>query len=238
VTAVSLAGVAGFVDAAGFLTLGGLFTAHMSGNTARLGVRLGGGQLGAALPLAVAIALFVIGVMAGAAASELLMRRGGASTVAAVLTAQALLLLAFMLYGATVVGAGGDVASRSLSGFYALLALLVLSMGLQTASIQRVGGSGVRTTYVTGILTDLAHETVNYCARPGSPSYLRDVLGLGERRAARGRIGLLGGIASSYLAGAVAGAALQARWHTWAMALPLAVLLAAILRDLIAPLNR
>ena len=96
-TAVALAGVAGYVDAAGFLTLGGLFTAHMSGNTARLGVRLGGGQLGAALPLAVAIALFVIGVMAGAAASELLMRRGGASTVAAILTAQALLLLAFTL---------------------------------------------------------------------------------------------------------------------------------------------
>src|SRR5581483_8908976 len=85
VAAVALAGVAGFVDAAGFLTLGGVFTAHMSGNSARLGVRLGQGDLSAALPMLAAIALFVVGVAGGALASELWTRRGRGTTVAVVL---------------------------------------------------------------------------------------------------------------------------------------------------------
>lgn len=83
--AIALAGVAGFVDAVGFLTLGGLFTAHMSGNTARLGVVLGRGDLSAAIPIVAAVALFVVGVAIGAVASELAARRGHAATVAVVL---------------------------------------------------------------------------------------------------------------------------------------------------------
>ena len=39
-----LAGVGGYVDAVGFLTLAGLFVAHMSGNTIRLGVFVGDGD--------------------------------------------------------------------------------------------------------------------------------------------------------------------------------------------------
>jgi uncharacterized membrane protein YoaK (UPF0700 family) len=42
--AFPLAGVGGFVDAVGFLTLAGLFVAHMSGNTIRLGVFVGEGD--------------------------------------------------------------------------------------------------------------------------------------------------------------------------------------------------
>jgi uncharacterized membrane protein YoaK (UPF0700 family) len=160
----ALAGVAGFVDAAGFLTLGGAFTAHMSGNSARLGVRPGQGDLSAALPMVAAIALFVFGVAAGALATELWGRRGRHATVAVVLAAQAAMLAAFMLYGATVVRANGGVHVHSLAGFYVLLAPLVVAMGLQTTSIQKVGGRRLRTTYITSVLTDLAQQALNRAA--------------------------------------------------------------------------
>jgi uncharacterized membrane protein YoaK (UPF0700 family) len=62
--AMALAGMAGFVDAAGYLSAGGYFVSFMSGNTTRLGVALGTGA-GAALP-ALLIAGFVAGVTAGA----------------------------------------------------------------------------------------------------------------------------------------------------------------------------
>ena len=38
--AIGLAGLAGFVDATGFLSAGGYFTSFMSGNTTRFGVDL------------------------------------------------------------------------------------------------------------------------------------------------------------------------------------------------------
>jgi hypothetical protein len=41
--AMALAGMAGFVDAAGYLSAGGYFVSFMSGNTTRLGVALGTG---------------------------------------------------------------------------------------------------------------------------------------------------------------------------------------------------
>lgn len=63
--AVVLAAVAGFVDVVGYLTLHHLFTAHMTGNTSKLGVALGHGNLNTALPLAVAPPLFVAGIAAG-----------------------------------------------------------------------------------------------------------------------------------------------------------------------------
>jgi uncharacterized membrane protein YoaK (UPF0700 family) len=210
VAALPLAAVAGFVDAAGFLTLGGVFTAHMSGNSARLGVRLGQGDLGAALPLIVAIVLFALGVAGGALASELWKRRGGEDHgLAPVLAAEAALLLVFMLYGATIVGRGGAVRHHGLTGFYVLLCVLVLSMGLQTASVQRAGARRLRTTYITGILSDFAQQGVGLAFGHGEPRQVR----------------LLGGIVVLYLSGATLGAFLQIRWHTWCVSLPFAVLL-------------
>jgi hypothetical protein len=48
---------------------------------------------------------------------------------------------------------------------------------------------------------------------------------------------LLGGIATLYLGGAVLGAFLQIEWHTWCIAVPLAVLGAVIAVDVTRPLN-
>lgn len=67
--AMSLSALAGYIDALGFLSLGGLFVSFMSGNTTRLAAGVAEGVLnGAWLHAALAvliIVLFVLGVVAG-----------------------------------------------------------------------------------------------------------------------------------------------------------------------------
>lgn len=64
--AVALAGVAGYVDAIGFVGTGGLFVSFMSGNSTRAGVDVGGPHGGVAGLACALIAGFVVGVISGA----------------------------------------------------------------------------------------------------------------------------------------------------------------------------
>ena len=44
--------------------------------------------------------------------------------------------------------------------YYALAALAVAAMGLQTAALRHVAGVAVHTTFITGMVTSLAEEVV------------------------------------------------------------------------------
>ncbi|WP_139111528.1 DUF1275 family protein, partial [Sphingobium sp. Ndbn-10] len=70
--AIGLAAQAGFIDALGFLKLGGLFVSFMSGNSTRLGVGLAKGAAVAGMAAGL-VGAFVGGVLAGA----LVARRAG-----------------------------------------------------------------------------------------------------------------------------------------------------------------
>lgn len=196
---LALAGVAGFVDAVGLLTLSGLFTAHMSGNTARLGVELGEGRLAAALPLGFAVVAFGLGVMLGAACE----RAGGAAGLTWTLVLEAVLLAALMIYGGIVVG--DRSTAHSIAGFYIPAALAVLAMGTQASSVPRRHGRALRTIYISGVLTSLGRALVRRENEPG----------------------LFAGIAALYLTGAVAGALGHTLAALWSLALPIAVLCVA-----------
>jgi uncharacterized membrane protein YoaK (UPF0700 family) len=133
--ACALSALAGYVDAIGFLHLGGLFVSFMSGNSTRMGVSLAEGQwLHAATSLSL-IALFVI----GAAAGSLLVLGRGANRQPWVLLAEALLLAAAAL------GYAFDLPN-------AAVAAMVLAMGFENAVFQIEGGAGLGLTYVTGAL--------------------------------------------------------------------------------------
>jgi uncharacterized membrane protein YoaK (UPF0700 family) len=133
--ACALSALAGYIDAIGFLHLGGLFVSFMSGNSTRMGVSLAEGQwLHAAKSLAL-IALFVIGAAAG---SLIVLGRGG-NRQPWVLLVEALLLAAAALCDAF-----------GLSN--AAVAAIVLAMGLENAVFQIEGGAGLGLTYVTGAL--------------------------------------------------------------------------------------
>ena len=229
--AFPLAVVAGYVDAVGFLTLAGLFVAHMSGNTVRLGVFVGDGDWSLAAQRLVPIIVFTIGVAGGIALVEALRRRSAPAPAARVLSVEAALLLAFMLVGRIVLDGHG--AAGGSWHYYLLAVLAVLAMGWQNAALRRVAGVPVHTTFVTGILTHLAEESVNgwYAwrdlRRAGTGRRPDDAVAVAFRRAR-----LHGGVWASYLAGGVLGAFLALHWNLWSLTLPLAVLGVLIVVDL------
>jgi uncharacterized membrane protein YoaK (UPF0700 family) len=133
--ACALSALAGYVDAIGFLHLGGLYVSFMSGNSTRMGVELAQGQWVAAAASLGLIVLFVI----GAAAGSLIVLGHGIHRQPWVLLAEAALLAA----GALAYAFGLPNAA---------VAAIVLAMGLENAVFQIKGGAGLGLTYVTGAL--------------------------------------------------------------------------------------
>ena len=132
--AIAAAGLAGFVDAAGFLSANSYFVSFMSGNTTRLGVDLAQRPGHAWVPAAL-IAGFVTGVTGGA----VLAAKAGARRKQAIFSAVAALLAMAAL-------------AHHLRIEAAMLGLLVLAMGAINNSFQRGGEVSVGLTYMTGAL--------------------------------------------------------------------------------------
>src|SRR3982751_3167645 len=84
--AIALAGVGGFVDALGFLSMGGFFVSFMSGNTTRFAVSLGTGLAAPAWRAATLIGAFVIGVKIGTWIASALPHRRKPAVLAGVTT--------------------------------------------------------------------------------------------------------------------------------------------------------
>lgn len=139
--AASLSALAGFVDAVGFMTLGGFFVSFMSGNLTRFGVGAALGRWDQAGIAAGLIGLFVVGVVAGA----LVARRVGEERRSAVLAVEAVLLL---------LAAGLCAAGWTAAG----MATVVLAMGVENAVFQRQGDVGVGLTYMTGTLVRMGQR--------------------------------------------------------------------------------
>lgn len=159
------------------------------------------------------------------------------------LTFQATLIAAFMVYGSTLLR-GDHVVERSLTSFYLLAALAVVSMGIQTSAMRQLAGRTVSTTYVTGVLTSLTQEATNYAfwlrdrgERDERSSFLSGVLRLGSRRDSRNRVLLLGAVWLAYAAGGVVGSLLDRHLDLWALLVPLAILGLVIAVDLARPLE-
>ncbi len=132
--AACLSGLAGYVDAIGFLQLGGFFVSFMSGNSTRLGVGAAQGSTAGLIAVGL-IASFVAGVVAGSLTGRLAGRRRAMTVllfVAALLAAAALL---------------------DLAGFEAVAAVLMAAaMGAENTVFERDGEVSIGVTYMTGSL--------------------------------------------------------------------------------------
>jgi len=147
--AIGLAALAGFVDALGFLKLGGVFVSFMSGNSTRLAVGVAGDVRGS-LFVGALIAGFVAGVMAGATV-------GG---VAGRWRKQA--VLGFVLVELTLAAAlGGGAVIAPL--------LMANAMGALNAVFQRDGEVSVGVTYMTGTLVKFGQHLA--AALAGGPRF-------------------------------------------------------------------
>ena len=229
-TSFPLAWVAGYVDAVGFLTLAGLFVAHMSGNTVRLGVFAGDGDWSLGAQRLVPIVFFTLGIVGGIVLVEALRRRSTPAP-ARVLSIEAALLLVFMVVGRAVLG--GRSATGGTWEYYLLAIVVVLAMALQNVALRRVAGLPIHTTFVTGMLTYVGEELVHgwYARRDlhreGAHRTPDDAAGIAFRRAR-----FHGGVWLSYLVGGVLGAFIALHWQLWSLTLPLAALTVLIGVDL------
>ncbi len=236
--AVVLAWVGGVVDATGFLTLANLFTSHMSGNSAALGAYVGVGNGAEALRRLTPIPLFVLGVALGATVIELAARRGVRSSLSVALALEAILLLAFLVYGSSHLHAAAIHTTANWQ-FDALVALLAVPMGVQTAALQRVAGTDVHTTFITGMLTIFAKEVVAYLFwlyDRGQAENASATQGIVPARPSLFRALLVAGVWTAFVVGAAMGGAAILRWNLNALLAPIAVLVAVIALDVRSPL--
>lgn len=133
--ALGLAGLAGLVDATGFVVAGGYFTSFMSGNTTRMGVELAQQPVLALAPLGL-IGCFLTGVIGGA----LLAPRLAPGRHERVLLG---LVAAVLGVGTGLLAAGFAIP---------FLACSAMAMGLANNVFARGGEVTVGVTYMTGAL--------------------------------------------------------------------------------------
>ncbi|GAY23365.1 MULTISPECIES: YoaK family protein [Sphingobium] len=189
--AIGLAAQAGFIDALGFLKLGGLFVSFMSGNSTRLGVGLAKGAAVAGMAAGL-VGAFVGGVLAGA----LVARRAGRWRKQVVLgLATALLFCAALL----------ALPDRPGSG---LTLLMAAAMGAVNNVFQRDGEVSIGVTYMTGALVKLGQQLA--VALTGGPRwnwlpYLLLWLGLVAGAVAGGGLFALMGLHALWVALAFSG---------------------------------
>ncbi len=222
-----LAATGGFVNSAGFVLIGA-FTSHVTGNVGRLASELAGGDgRGAAGALALVSAFF-----AGAFVASMMVESDFFGTrsnaYACALAVEALLLVLFMatvLPGAYSSPLAG--ASRRLVDLEA--GLLCAAMGMQNSLVTRLSGAIVRTTHLTGVVTDLGIEAARWFRwwRGKLSGAIGVNLAFGRNPAERpsaAKTELLLTIAGSFAGGAVVGAVAAGFIRQWAMAIPSAAL--------------
>ena len=138
--------VTGLVDATSYLRLGRVFVANMTGNVVFLGFALAGAKdLSAEASLA-ALGAFLVGGLVGGRHRGLHLR--GALIVQLVFVSTAVVL-------AIATGAGARVPDGAR---YGLIVLLSIGMGIQNATVRRIGVRDLVTTVLTMTLTGIAAD--------------------------------------------------------------------------------
>lgn len=140
-----LASAAGFVDAVGFIHLGGYFVSFMSGNSTRGGTALAEGNWSGFVLAFGLVGAFLLGVVTASILRRLVPAR---KRMAVLLYVTAALASAVALFD---LGLGGWLAP----------ALMALAMGAENVIFERDGEVSIGLTYMTGTLVKMGQHIAN-----------------------------------------------------------------------------
>lgn len=262
--AITLAWVAGYTNIVALLSCGHV-TSHVSGTTSDLGRGVAEGRWSLVGFYVFLLGMFFAGAVISGSTTELGRRRGWESIYVLPMAIEALLLGVFaagvQLHeaagaaggagGAGAVGAAGADATGSGWMLYLMTGSSSAAMGLQNATITRISSGVVRTTHVTGVLTDLGLETVGMVQRWLGVSGRPAGNGAGSRRRdgvlhAEGRIPgagsnprrwlLLVSIVGSFALGAGLGTLAFDSYPAWSIFPPVLFLIWIIGQDIKRPI--
>ncbi|MBS0186831.1 MAG: DUF1275 family protein [Planctomycetes bacterium] len=235
--AITLAWIAGYTNILTILACGHV-TSHVSGTTSDLGRAAATGNGPLALFLLFLLTTFTLGAAISGFATELGKRRGWESIYVLPMAIEICLLavfavtLEFFSFESKVQGAQLLFMTGIASG----------AMGLQNATITRISSGVVRTTHVTGVLTDLGLEAVQFLwwlkderrrlAGGGAGGAVRSVRDHPTSR----RLALLASILGSFALGAALGTLAFGYGTRWAMFPPVLFLLWIIYQDISRPI--
>jgi uncharacterized membrane protein YoaK (UPF0700 family) len=147
--------VTGLIDAVSFLGLGRTFTANMTGNVVLLGFAVAGTPRLSVAHCATALVAFLLGAATG---GQLGARSAGDRRRRWLV--RSAFVEAGLLLGAAITSFDVDAGATELSGRgYAVLVLIALAMGLQTATVRRLAVADLTTTVVTTTLAGMAADS-------------------------------------------------------------------------------
>ena len=138
--AIGLSMLAGYVDALGFLSLGGFFVSFMSGNSTRLAVGVAGMPV-EALIAARLIGCFLLGVILGSLIGRVTESRRQPAVLAVV---------------AAMLAAAAAMAGAGLPEYATML--VAVAMGAVNTTFERDGEVAIGLTYMTGSLVKLGQR--------------------------------------------------------------------------------
>jgi uncharacterized membrane protein YoaK (UPF0700 family) len=230
--AISLSWIAGFTNVV-MLAVTTHLVSHATGSLTFLGDALARRDWQTMFFFAFVLLTFLGGAVASAFMTEGARRRGLRSSYILPMAVEAVLLTIVML-GMT---AFGRVAATQTTTLYWMSGVASFAMGLQNATITKVSGAVVRTTHVTGVVTDLGLEGVQFILwywdrlRSNRRGRLGRVLRVTQRHPSFLRLLLLASIFGSFLFGVVIGAICFSYYPMRALSVPVAFLLWIVIED-------
>jgi len=222
---------AGFVDAVGFVSLGHIYTANMSGNSIAVGIQSASQDWPETIRRFWPVLLYVVGLLFCRLLIEFGARERIRSIAAVSFLCEIVLLLPVFL---------SPVASPPTLLAFGFVALLAAAMGVQNAAVTHFSTITLHTGFVTGTLVKFAEYGAKYLGWLFDQTRLpgHSLLGVLQASARQEHFRLtlyLGGIWICYVAGASCGALGDHSFQFKSLVVPIAGLALLTVLDLYAP---